>query len=131
MIAITISQPFAALISDGEKFVENRTWPAPEKHIGKPIAIHAGKGTQYMSTAEMRDRGFATGVIVANAVLYSCVRRDSVTDADLPPWLTVDTFLSHEHAEGPWCWVLDEVVPLDEPIPAKGKQGIWKWDIND
>lgn len=28
-------------------------------------------------------------------------------------------------AFGPWCWVVDAVVELDQPIPCKGKQGLW------
>lgn len=41
--ALTISQPFAKLIADGEKFVENRGWPT---HYRGRLAIHAGLGTQ-------------------------------------------------------------------------------------
>ena len=34
--------------------------------------------------------------------------------SDLGPW-----------AFGPWCWLLDEVIPLEIPIPCKGMPGIW------
>jgi hypothetical protein len=29
---------------------------------------------------------------------------------------------------GRWAWLLDDVRKLDEPIPAKGHQGLWEWD---
>lgn len=40
------------------------------------------------------------------------------------PWL-----VGHQHVEGPWCFVLAEVVPLPEPIPYRGAQGFF--DIPD
>jgi len=53
MKALTISQPFASLIASGSKFVENRTWPTSYRG---PLAIHAGKGTQYMTRREMSEQ---------------------------------------------------------------------------
>jgi len=31
---------------------------------------------------------------------------------------------------GRWAWLLADIKPLDEPVPAKGKQGIWEWDAS-
>lgn len=42
MKAITDKQPWASLIVEGIKDVENRTWPCPKKYIGKRVLIHAG-----------------------------------------------------------------------------------------
>jgi len=50
MKALTISQPYASLIASGEKWVENRTWAT--RYRG-PLAIHAGRGTQYLSRDEL------------------------------------------------------------------------------
>ena len=41
MKAITIKQPYASLIVEGLKDIENRTWKCPEKYIGKRVMIHA------------------------------------------------------------------------------------------
>lgn len=30
-------------------------------------------------------------------------------------------------APGRWAWMLTDVERFDQPIPAKGKQGIWEW----
>lgn len=48
MRAITIKQPWASLIVEGIKDVENRTWRCPQKYIGKRVLVHAG------STCEKR-----------------------------------------------------------------------------
>lgn len=42
MKAITIKQPWASLIVEGTKDVENRSWKCPEKYIGQRVLIHAG-----------------------------------------------------------------------------------------
>lgn len=31
-------------------------------------------------------------------------------------------------AFGPYCWWLEEMRLLDEPIPARGRQGLWWWE---
>lgn len=43
MKAITDKQPWASLIVEGIKYVENRTWPCPKKYIGKRVLIHASQ----------------------------------------------------------------------------------------
>jgi len=74
MKALTISQPFASLIASGEKWIENRRWET--KYRG-PLAIHAGKGTQYLDRAQLA--GYPAGV-VAVANLAACFR---LADLDL------------------------------------------------
>lgn len=131
--ALTISQPYASLIADGEKWVENRRWTT--RYRG-PIAIHAGSGTQYLTRSELF--GYHTGCIVAVADLAFCVdlerlKRD-VADRRLSPVLRrrgltmqwAQRILRHEHSEGPFCWVFREVRKLDDPIPMSGKRGLWK-----
>ena len=43
--AISVRQPWAAamLYLPEPKNVENRTWPMPDKFVGKKILLHAGK----------------------------------------------------------------------------------------
>lgn len=31
-------------------------------------------------------------------------------------------------APGRFAWTLEDVVALPEPVPAKGRQGLWEWD---
>lgn len=42
MKAITVKQPWASLIVEGIKDIENRTWKCPEKYIGERVLIHTG-----------------------------------------------------------------------------------------
>lgn len=44
MKAISVKQPWASLIVNGVKDIENRTWKCPEKYIGQRVLIHASMG---------------------------------------------------------------------------------------
>lgn len=121
--ALTISQPFAALIADGEKWVENRTW-------GTTLAIHAGSGTQYMTRRQLR--GYTTGAVVAVADLVAVFRLSYLQECNremrfLDTRLTVGEILDHEHTEGPFCWLLRNVRKLREPVKRGGMMGLWFW----
>jgi len=130
MKALTISQPYAELIASGVKWVENRTWPT---NYRGPLAIHAGKGSRYLTKDELTK--YQTGCIVATANLVGCyslaeierhatsTARHSAVPGTLRSWID---FYEHEHTEGPFCWILADVDRLDEPKSAKGAQGLWE-----
>jgi hypothetical protein len=110
--ALTICQPYAELIARGEKPIENRSWPTSFR--GR-IAIHAGKSKAWMDPDDgQRYPGLAFGAIVATAELYDCVLLERLP-ADLR---------NHEHANGPWCWLLRDVRRI-EPIAMNGALGLW------
>lgn len=124
MRALTIQQPFAELIAQGVKRVENRTWRT--RYRG-PLVIHAGRGRDWLARADAEDIAragddLALGVVVAVAELVACV--------EIGELFTVGTLLGedwsrHEYAHGPWCWLLANVRRLAEPIPAAGRQSLW------
>ena len=119
----------ASLIASGEKWVENRRWPTGYRG---PLAIHAGKGTQYLDRGQLR--AYPTGCVVAVAELVACVHLHAIEDRDP---LACDQLhlvgiapirlLEHVHTEGPWCWVLRDVRKLPEPVYCRGAQGFWEW----
>lgn len=130
MKALTISQPFASLIASGEKWIENRTW---ETLYRGELAIHAGKGTQYLSNRLIRAGQYPTGAIIATAVLVACVhvsqvvlmdnsdRRKTLVPGTTRNWSEV---ARHSHCVGPFCWILQSVQLVD-PVVVSGKQGLW------
>jgi hypothetical protein len=126
MKALTICQPYASLIIRGDKRVENRTWPT--SHRG-PIYIHAGKSRQWFDDAQLIHefgRMPPFGAVVGIADLVDCVTLGRIDMGDFDkkyPWLR-----GHEHANGPWCWILANVVPIG-PWPYRGAQGLF--EIND
>jgi len=125
--ALTISQPWADLIRCGQKYVENRFWST---NYRGPLAIHAGKGTQYLAKEELAK--YPTGAVVAIADLVACLElsklRHLSPDTEIEDTrFTVGDIVGHKYAEGPFGWVLDNIREI-EPITVPGKQGLWLWD---
>ncbi len=116
MKGLTILQPYAYLIATGSKFIENRTWSTTYRG---PLLIHAGKSQSMLMPEDVGDPRLVFGAIVAVAELVDCRRY-----ADLPAAMR-----AHEHAHGPWCWVLDHVQPV-EPMPYRGAQGLFDVDAS-
>ena len=127
MKALTISQPFASLIVEGEKRFENRTW---ECHYRGNLAIHAGKGTQYLTRKELL--ACPTRKVVGGGNGADCVHGMEAREALIReqslgrfPWQTLEVFLKDKHFEGPFAIVLDDIAKLDSPIEIPGAQGLW------
>lgn len=62
------------------------------------------------------------GAVIATANLVDCVKLSDVVDGvlgDAYGWM-----LDHMHAEGPFCFVLEDVEPV-EPVEFRGAQGFF------
>lgn len=132
MKALTICQPHAHFIAHGPKRVENRTWRTDYRG---PLLIHAGKSRKYLrgcGTAHIfrcyglappsADTAMPFGAIIAVCDLIDCVRLQDVHH-DHPGVCPTDFI------EGPWCWIIDHVRRLPEPIPFTGRQMLF--DVPD
>jgi hypothetical protein len=129
MKAITICEPYATLIARGDKRVENRTWRT--NYTGS-LLIHAGKSKAYcdleeLEMFEIEAAELTFGAAIAVAELVGCVPILGIRSgqfADRWPWLN-----DHDHTEGPFCFVLQNVRRLKQPIPWSGCMGLW--DVPD
>lgn len=129
MKALTISQPWANLIASGLKFVENRTWATSYRG---PLAIHAGKGSQYLTPQQLAL--YPTGCIVATCELVECVHIDKLREkarfGTLHQFVgkdskkTIHEVLLHDFTEGPYLWILDDIRPIQD-YTIRGAQGLW------
>lgn len=132
--ALTISQPWASMIAAGIKWVENRHWDAPASCLGGMIAIHAGKGLQYLTKEEVSD--YSTGAIIATAKLARCIRIGDIRRGAIEtPDVIVDRLsvtyrqlAEHPFTGGTVCWVLQDIQAI-EPIAYRGAQGLWWAEI--
>jgi hypothetical protein len=119
MTALTICQPYPHLIIIGDKPIENRTWSTPYRG---PLAIHAGKSRAWLGDGDAeRYPSMVFGAFVGTANLVACLYLDS-------PIAWPDRYAhlrDHPHANGPYCWVLENVRPLKVPILCKGALGLW------
>lgn len=125
MRALTICQPYAHLIARGEKPIENRVWRTAYRG---PLLIHAGKSRDWLDDgdeAQYPDMQF--GAVVAIARLSACLFLSRVdSDHYRRDWPLQWRHLgNHEHAHGPFCWILEHVRPLTRPVPCAGARGLW------
>lgn len=146
MKALTVRQPWASLIVGGFKDVENRTWPLHPDHHYMPLMIHAaakydtqgwinamrpcvdsGAGTPLallLTTSTdpdmQRQSGAPRGVLLGTVAVIGCHQgRKCEADEGLgcSRWADEDPDV--------WHWTLRNPQPLAEPVPYKGRQGLW------
>lgn len=129
MRALSVLQPWAWAIAKGHKPIENRDWPVPRAHVGARIAIHASKkpvGKEDREDFEDMLVHFDIcppewstlpyGAVVAVATVKGYV--DAAGAKTLPRdelrWFN-----------GPFGWLLADVVELAAPVLARGSLGLW------
>jgi len=119
VLVLSIRQPWAYLVANGFKDVENRTWST--KFRGK-ILLHAGKAMTRQEYADARDfmndiriptirlpayEELERGGIVGTATLVDCVY------VSPSPWFV-----------GPVGWVLQDAKPV-RFVPCPGQLGLF------
>ena len=122
--ALTIWQPWAALIVVGPKDIENRSWSPPAAIIGKRIAIHAGLRWDDDGAFRAEEILHIEGVAKIDDRLSQAfkVRGAIIGTAVVSGWVLRDTrhwFL------GPIGWLLTYRTPLPPPIACRGAQKLW------
>ena len=121
--ALSIRQPWAWLIINGNKSIENRDW---RSSYAGPLAIHAAKGmtrAEYLDAVdfvysfdpELAERipkpdQLVRGAIIGTVLMSSCVAYS------MSPWF-----------RGRYGFVLLTPEPCD-PVPINGALGLWDWN---
>jgi len=123
--ALTLHQPWAWAIARLGKDIENRIWRPPPWLIGQRVAIHAGKRWDPgwspdivdMAIHAAMDHAYMSGdrLYHLGAGIVAVVRVVGVVTNSESPWFV-----------GPFGWVLEDIMPVDPPIPCQGRQGLWK-----
>ena len=119
MKAISIQQPWAWLIVNGYKDLENRTWAT--KYRGR-VLIHAPKTVDKTGFQAQREWVQASGIQIPDdlptgAIVGEATITGTVT-ASHSPWF-----------EGPVAIELADAVAYAEPIPARGQLGVYEYQI--
>ena len=113
MKVLTIKQPWATLIMQGDKRFEFRSWQT--KYRGD-LLIHAGKGIDKEAMKRL-----------AKVTLVDCIKYDDDFKGkclkENKDVYSKSTFIEK------FAWQLENVEVFDEPIEAKGKLSLWEYDI--
>jgi hypothetical protein len=111
LMALSIRQPWASLIAEGVKDVENRTWPTSRRG---PFLIHAAKKWSENEYAHLygEPSDYVFGAIIGIVDLVGCV-----------------TSHESEWFEGPHGLILENPRVFENPIPYEGALGFFSVDI--
>jgi hypothetical protein len=141
MRILTLTQPWATLVAIGAKRIETRGWRTP--YTGD-VAIHAAKGLgavggarglEALCATDPFDRVLARhglavgdlprGAVVCVARLERCVRMSGELRGLVHEiGLTAQEHAFGHYAPGRWAWLLDDVRPLERPVPMRGSLGL-------
>lgn len=155
MKTLSLTQPWATLVTIGAKRIETRSWGT--RYRG-PIAIHAAKGLASVGghsglidlcldspfSDVLRDHGkgllvpghdLPLGMVLATASLIDCVEiRQTHDPVALPRFIQHAAEYEQDFGDyqiGRWMWLLDHIQALPEPIPARGSLGLWEWSRDE
>lgn len=113
--ALSVRNPWAALIVEGYKLVENRTWDTRWRGL---FAVHAGKKTDPRGLAAAADFGITYGTPMTTGYLGVAELVDVHWSADgscCGPWAEA----------GVYHWCLANPRALPDPIPGLGRLGLY------
>lgn len=125
MKVLTVKQPWAGLIVQGLKDIENRTWKTNYRGL---LFIHAGasKFDEKLGSYFTNDQSIALGH--EEFQFASCQQYSAIIGS---VWV-VDCVQNHPSLwaeKGVWNWVLEFPTMLKEPWKMPGKLGLWNWDL--
>ena len=126
MKVLSIKEPFATLIKDGVKIYETRSW---KTNYRGAIYIHASLSLSKSERVENANK-YLTSEIKPGFILCKCKLVDCIPMTDeFTKYINNETseYEYGLYSEGRYAWKLKVLEVLDEPIPAKGKLGIWNY----
>jgi len=128
MKALTIKQPWAALIAAGLKPIENRTWNTKHRgplliHVSGKIPFKRGEWDKFCADhPEAAAIDYETLLEQCGKIICTVELVDCVPIASLPKSLR-----NHWTAEGPICWMVENATPVDDQPTVKGRLGLWEY----
>ncbi len=121
--AVSVRQPWAAatLYLPEPKNVENRTWPMPDKLVGKKILLHAGKAMPRAGewNGALYERAMQARPMLYGGIIGLVVFGPPVRD-HASPWAET----------GYWHWPIEQVRPC-EFFPCLGRLNFFPVDVSD
>ncbi len=131
MKALSFLQPWATAIMVGNKKIETRSWKT--SYTGR-IAIHASRSflpwaREFAQTERALGRlpgRLPFGAIIGFVTIIGMRRTE-----ELAYEITALEKLYGDYSWGRWGWILEDIEPLNEPIPCRGHQGLWNLPVGD
>ena len=127
MKVLTIKQPWATLIMQGDKRFEFRSWKT--KYRGE-LLIHAGKGIDKEAMKRLEKylpKELPYGKILGKVKLLTCIKCDEKFK-EMCLKENKDVYAKSIFVEK-YAWQFENVEAFDTPIEANGKLSLWEYKI--
>lgn len=131
MKVLSIQEPYATLILNGYKKIETRSWKTSYRG---DILIHASKSKNFMRNIKEKQvldlvekNKLNYGKIICKAKLIDCKEMTKEFIEEVKK--NHQEYILGIYEEKRYAWILDNIIPIDEPIEVKGKLGIWEYEI--
>ena len=127
MKALTIKQPWATLIMQGDKRFEFRSWQT--KYRGD-LLIHAGKGIDKEAMKRLEKylpEELPYGKILGKVKLVDCIKM-SPEFKELLLKENSDIYTKSSSQEN-YGWQVSDVEVFENPIDAKGHLSLWEYNM--
>ena len=127
MKVLTIKQPWATLIMQGDKRFEFRSWQT--KYRGE-LLIHAGKGIDKEAIKRLSKylpKELPLGKILGKVTLVDCIKMSPDFKKELLKENS-DIYTKSSFKEN-YGWQIDNVQVFEEPIEANGHLSLWEYNI--
>ena len=127
MKVLTIKQPWATLIMQGDKKFEFRSW---KTNYRGELLIHAGKGIDKEAMKRLSKyipENLPSEKILGKVKLVDCIEMSTeFKEILLKENKEIYTDSSFKENYG---WKLENVEVFDKPIETKGKLGLWEYNM--
>ncbi len=130
MKVLSLTEPFATLIHEKKKFIETRSW---KTNYRGELYIHASMTKVSKSDLENKelmslvdDKNMNFGYIICKCNLVDCIymTKEYVESIKRNNY---QEYICGEYKEGRYAFVLENIIPLENPIKAKGQLNIWNY----
>lgn len=129
MKVLTIKQPWATLIMQGNKKFEFRSWKT--KYRGE-LLIHAGKGVDKDAIKRLKKylpEEIPYGKILGKVTLTDCIKMSPEFKEQLLKE-NRDIYTKSSFSEN-YGWQMENVEVFEDPIEAKGRLSLWEYNTLD
>lgn len=129
MKTLTIKQPWATLIIQGDKRFEFRSWKTSYRG---DLLIHAGKGIDKEVMKRLKKyipEDMPLGKIIGKVKLVDCIKMSpEFKEMLLKENNEIYTKSSFQENYG---WQVENVEVFNHPIPVKGQLSLWEYEVEE
>ena len=136
MKALSLLQPWASLVVQGNKLIETRNWQTSYRG---DLYIHASAGKsgkvfsnknffkQYIQDFNKLAFGAIIGRVYLRDIIPIKTKELFNADDDFINELTLEEKAFGDYNEGRFAWMFECAQEFIEPVPARGMLHLWDW----